>query len=39
VPGTARRHCIAELTTYIVVVGTGLPSVFVKGTLNTVACR
>jgi len=28
VPGTARRHFIAELTTYIVVVGRGLPSTY-----------
>ena len=30
VPGTARRHFIAELTTYIVVVGRGLPSIYTQ---------
>ena len=38
-PGTARRHCIAELTTYIVVVGRGLPSILLKGTLSIIAYR
>jgi len=28
VPGTACRHFIAELTTYIVVVSRGLPSIY-----------
>jgi len=28
VPGTARRHFIAELSDYIVIVGRGLPSTY-----------
>jgi len=37
VPGTARRHRIADLMTYIIVVGSVCRVFTVKGTLSTFA--